>query len=98
MKATSIIVKGDPDAIHRVWRDELLPVAEPLAAEYGWLRSVVAKDDESVVILNLWRDAEGLQRAFADPQIDAVQRERLGPLASEPPDIRVLEVLEDLTF
>lgn len=98
MQATSIIVKGDPDAIHRAWRDELLPVAGPLAEEYGWVRSVVAKDGDSVVILNLWRDPEGLERAFADQAIDTVQRERLGPLATEPPEIRVLEVVEDLTF
>lgn len=98
MQATSITISGDADAIHRAWRDELLPVAQPKADELGWLRSVVARDGDTLVILNLWRDAEGLDRAFADADIARVQDDRLLPLAAAPPEIRRLEVLEDLTF
>lgn len=98
MQATLITISGDVDAIHRVWHDELLPVAGRRAADYGWKRSVLARDGDVLVILNLWADAEGLDRAFADPDIAAVQEHRLLPLASEAPQIRRLEVLDELTF
>lgn len=98
MQATMITVRGDADAIHRAWRDELLPVAGARAAEYGWVRSIVAREGDELVILNLWRDESGLDRAFADPEIAAVQDERLIPLAIEPPQIRRLEVIDELTF
>ena len=33
MQATMIVVTGDVEQIHRRWTDELLPVAQPRAAE-----------------------------------------------------------------
>jgi quinol monooxygenase YgiN len=98
MQATVITISGDADAIHRAWRDELLPVAGARAAQYGWTHSIVARDGDELVVVNLWSDAAGLDRAFADEEIAAIQDERLAPLASAPPRVRRLEVLEHLTF
>jgi hypothetical protein len=98
MQSTMIIVSGDVAEIHRRWRDELLPVGAERAKDYGWTRSIVARGGDELVIVNLWADAEGLDRAFADPQIARIQDERLLPLAASAPQIRRLEVLEDLSF
>jgi quinol monooxygenase YgiN len=96
MEATIITITGDADRIHAAWRDQLLPVAAPLAQRYGWRRSLVARDGDAVVVVNLWEDGERLDAAFADPEIDRVQREALAPLASAPPEVRRLRVVEDL--
>jgi quinol monooxygenase YgiN len=98
MQATIITVRGDAERIHAAWRDELLPVAQPLAERYGWTRSLIARDEHEIVIVNLWSDAARLDAAFADPEIDRVQREALLPLASAPPEVRRLELVEDLRF
>ena len=96
MQITLIVAQGDGTRMHEVWRDELLPVAEPKAAEYGWLRSVVAASDAEFVVLNVWESADGLDRAAADPDIAAVQDRALVPLATAPPEVRRLDVVEDL--
>lgn len=98
MQVTMIVVQGDPEAIHAAWRDRLLPVAGPKAAEYGWRRSVVARGDGELVVFNVWDDEDGLDRAIADPEIDRIQQEALVPLATAPPEIRRLDVVEDLAF
>jgi quinol monooxygenase YgiN len=98
MEITVIVMQGNADRIHRAWKVELLPVAAPKAAEYGWRRSLLAAGDDEVVVVNVWEDASGLDRAFADPDIDRVQQEALVPLAAAPPEVRRLEVKEDLSF
>ena len=98
MEITVIVMQGNADRIHRAWKEELLPVAAPKAAEYGWRRSLLAAAGDEVVVVNVWDDTSGLDRAFADVDIDRVQREALVPLASAPPEVRRLEVKEDLSF
>jgi quinol monooxygenase YgiN len=98
MQSTVIIVSGDVEEIHRRWRDELLPVAAGRAADYGWTRSIVARSGDELVVVNLWEDADGLDRAFADEEIARIQDERLAPLSASAPQVRRLEVLEDLSF
>lgn len=96
MQATMVVLKGDADQLYRAWRDKLLPVAQPLAREYGWVRSVAARGDGELVVFNLWSDADGLDRALADPAIARVQDAELAPLATAAPEIRRLDVLDDL--
>ena len=97
MEATFIhITTHDVDALLGAWRDELLPVGRAKADEYGWQRSIVARGDGELLIVNLWRDAEGLDRAFADPEINRVQDEVLMPFAAAAPTIRWMTVVEDL--
>lgn len=97
METTFIhITTDDVDALLTAWRDELLPVGQAKAAEIGWERSVIARGDGELLIVNFWRDAEGLDRAFADPDINRIQDETLTPMASAPPTIRRMTVVEDL--
>lgn len=96
MEVTMVVIEGDPAELHRAWRDELLPVARPRAQDYGWQRSIAARGERELVVINLWADAEGLDRALADPDIDRVQREAIAPLAAAPPRVWRLEVADDL--
>ena len=97
MQTTFIHVTTDNvDALLSAWRDELLPIGRAKAAEIGWERSIVARGDGELLIVNLWADGDGLDRAFADPDINRVQDEILLPLASSPPTIRRMTVVEDL--
>ncbi len=84
------------DALLSAWRDELLPVAK--AAEYGWQRSIITRGDGEVLIVNLWADGDGLDRAFADPDINRVQDEILIPMTSAPPTMRRMTIVEELTL
>lgn len=99
METTFIhITTDDVDALLGAWRDELLPVAGPKAAEYGWQRSFVARGEGELLIVNVWADGEGLDRAYADPDINRVQDEILVPMAAAPPTIRRMTVVDDLRF
>jgi quinol monooxygenase YgiN len=98
MEITMVRLQGDAEAIHRAWRERLLPVATPRAAEYGWTRSLVARGDGELIVVNVWRDAEGLEAAMRDPEIARVEQEELAPLAATTPEVTRLVVVEDLTF
>lgn len=97
MELTFIHVTTDNvDALLGAWRDELLPIGRAKSAELGWERSLVARGDGELLIVNVWADSDGLDRAYADPDINRVQDEILLPLASAPPTVRRMTVVEDL--
>jgi hypothetical protein len=45
------------------------PVADPLFAENGHLWQVVARTNDGVILLNLWEDEVGRDRANNDPRL-----------------------------
>lgn len=98
MQITMVVLEGDGEALHRAWKEELLPVAAPKAGTYGWTRSYVARSAERLVVFNLWDTAEGLDEAFADEDINRVQREALQPLAAGPPMVLRLDLVENVAF
>jgi hypothetical protein len=95
MEITMVRLQGDGEAMYEAWRDRLLPVAGPRAGEYGWSRTLVARGDGELVVINLWRDAEGLDAAMRDADIARVEREELAPMATAPPEVTRLSVVED---
>ena len=98
MQITMVVLDGDGEALYRAWKEELLPVAAAKAHEYGWTRSYVARSEEQLVVFNLWDTTEGLDEAFADKDIDRVQREALVPLAAGPPMVLRLDLVENVAF
>jgi hypothetical protein len=71
-------VDGDPD--------ELVPRMETLARdiaererEHGILARILARTDSGVVVVNLWRSADGSDAMAADPVVqDALRRAGFG--------------------
>ena len=98
MQVTMVVLEGDGEALHRAWKESLRPIAEPKARQYGWIHSYVARSDERLVVFNLWDTADGLDRAFADEDINRVQEEVLAPLAAGPPMVLRLDVVENVAL
>lgn len=60
-------LKGDPERLLAAKREFMDPVAERVFRENGHRWQVIAQSDEGLVIFNLWGDADGRDRANADP-------------------------------
>jgi hypothetical protein len=66
---------GDPEQLLAAKREFIDPVAEGAFREHGHKLQVIARSDEGLLIFNLWEDAEGRDRANADPAMqDARQK------------------------
>jgi hypothetical protein len=61
---------GDSERLLAAKRKFMDPVAERVFAECGHEWQVTAQSDDGLVIFNLWRDAEGRDRANADPAME----------------------------
>jgi hypothetical protein len=69
-------LSGDPEQLLAAKREFMDPVAERVFAECGHEWQVIAQSDDGLVILNLWTDAGGRDRANADPAMEEA-RQRL---------------------
>jgi hypothetical protein len=65
---------GDPEQLLAAKREFMDPVAERVFAECGHEWQVIAQSDDGLVILNLWRDGEGRDRANADPAMEEARQ------------------------
>jgi hypothetical protein len=66
---------GDPERLLAAKRKFMDPVAGPVFREHGHKSQVIVRSDEGLLIFNLWEDAEGRDRANADPAMqDARQK------------------------
>lgn len=72
-------LNGDPDLILDAKAKYMDPVAESPFREHGHRSQIVARNSESVVVINVWDDANGRDLANADP---AMQRARAQILAA----------------
>jgi hypothetical protein len=66
-------LNGDPERLLAAKQEFMDPVAERVFPEQGHTWQVIARSDEGLLIFNLWEDAEGRDRANADP---AMQKAR----------------------
>ena len=60
-------LNGDSEQLLAAKREFMDPVADRVFPEHGHTWQVIAQGDEGLMIFNLWRDAEGRDRANADP-------------------------------
>ena len=59
---------GDPDELAKAF-DQMGPVTEQLAAKHGGLANIVARDDEGILVINLWATEEGRHAMAQEPAI-----------------------------
>ena len=74
---------GDLSALVAAKKELLDPVADPLFADNGHLCQVIARTDDGVLLLNLWRDEAGRDRANSDPQLVAAREAVLNRTRAE---------------
>lgn len=83
--ATIELKMNDLSALVAAKKELMDPVADPLFAENGHIWQVVARTDEGVLLLNLWQDETGRDRANSDPRLIAAREavlERTGSQAT----------------
>ena len=89
---TTMRISGDPDELLRRKQEVIDPVARELAQANGGIEHLVAKTEDGLLIVNLWENAEGMEKVAAEVgrkareagmaqpsdwhQYDLVQRER----------------------
>jgi hypothetical protein len=54
--------EGDPDELLAKLREHIAPVARRLAREFGGISSTTVRTDTGLMVINLWKDAEGRHR------------------------------------
>lgn len=70
----TIELKADDLAALIAAKKELMdPVATPLFAEHGHRCQVVVRTEDGVLLLNLWDDEAGRERANSDPRLTAAR-------------------------
>lgn len=73
----------DLSALVAAKKELMDPVADPLFAENGHVWQVVARTDDGVLLLNLWQDEAGRDRANSDPRLIAAREAVLDRTGAE---------------
>ena len=60
---TMMKVDGDPDELLRLKQEKIDSVSKEVAAANGGLEHLVARTDDGLLIVNLWENEEGMQKA-----------------------------------
>ena|SRR2546423_12884820 len=92
-RLTVIRVKGDTDELLRHKSEVMDPVFESKVGEYGGLFHVTARTDDGVLIVNLWENEDGSEKAFQDPEIQETLK-TMEEKVSGPPERDHYEVVD----
>lgn len=77
-------LKGDPESLLEAKRRFMDPVAKPAFQRHGHRWQVVARDEEGLLIFNLWNDPDGRDRANADPAMEEARRQIVEATGAQP--------------
>ncbi len=93
MRLTVMRASGDPDELFAAKRENIDPVMERRAGEFGNIFHIAARTPEGIMVINLWESAEGSEQAAQDPDIQAA-REAMAQTgaAKGPPEVEHYEV------
>ena len=80
---------GDPDELLAKIDEHVDPVSQRLAPRHGGLANLVARTDDGVLVINLWRDEEGRHAMAQEPEI----QEAVNAAGLPQPDFEGFEVL-----
>jgi hypothetical protein len=83
-------MSGDADELATKLRDHVNPVAIQLAPKHGGLGTIVARTEDGILMINLWKTDEGRHAMAEEPEIQAALRAADFP----PPAFEGLEVLQ----
>jgi hypothetical protein len=61
--------QGDPEELAAKIDEHVDPVSRRLAPQHGGLANLVARTDDGVLVINLWRDEEGRHAMAQEPEI-----------------------------
>lgn len=67
-------IEGNADELAAKLRKHVVPVAERLAEKHGGLASIVARDRDGVLLINLWQSEEGRHAMAEEPEIQEALR------------------------
>lgn len=81
--ATIELKVDDLNALVEAKKKLMDPVADPLFGQNGHLWQVVARTDDGVLLLNLWEEEAGRDRANSDPQLTAAREAVLEQTGAE---------------
>ena len=75
-------MQGDPDDLLERLQNHVVPVGERLAPGHGGLANVVARTDDGVLVVNLWRRTKAVTRWPRSPTCERHSRQ---PASARPP-------------
>ncbi len=64
-------ITADPDGLVAKIQEHVDPVGRRLAPQHGGLGRILARTEDGVLAINLWRDEEGRHAMAAEPEIQA---------------------------
>ena len=67
-------LNGDPERLMAAKRAFMDPIAAQVFPEHGHKSQLIARSAEGLLIFNLWEDADGRDRANADPAMQDARR------------------------
>ena len=92
-RLTIMRASGDPDKLLAAKRENIDPVMESRAEEFGNIFHVAARTPDGMMVINLWESAEGSEQAAQDPEIQAARDAMAHSGAAQgPPDVEHYEV------
>ncbi len=92
-RVTVMRASGDPDELLAAKRDNIDPVMERRAEEFGNIFHLAARTPEGMMVINLWESADGSEQAAQDPEIQAAREAMAQTGAAQgPPEVEHYEV------
>lgn len=86
-------IQGNADELAAKLREHVAPVGRELAPKHGGLGTIVAKTNDGLMIINLWKSEDGRHAMAGEPKV----QEALQAADFPPPAFEGYEVL-DLTI
>jgi quinol monooxygenase YgiN len=77
-------LNGDPERILAAKEKFMDPVAEAPFREHGHRSQIVARNNDSIVVLNVWENNEGRDLANADPKMQEARNQILAETGATP--------------
>jgi len=82
-------MSGDPDELAGKIMEHVRPVARQLSPKHGGLGTILARTEDGVLAINLWKSEEGRHAMADEPEM----QEAVAAAGLPPPHFEALEIL-----
>jgi hypothetical protein len=89
-------LNGDPDRILEAKTKLMDPAAEIPFREHGHRSQIVARNNDGVIVINIWETADGRDLANADPRMQEARNQILAETGATP-EFANWELVEEKT-